>query len=69
MRVRFLLLLGCAAACVALSFAWREPWIGAVGLLVAFVAMFTDRDDVPVDDDRRAYEPTKTVRNMRARDR
>lgn len=67
--MRFVLLLGCAAACAALGFVWREPWIGAVGLLVAFAAMFTDRDDVPLDDEKRAYEPTATVRKMRARDR
>jgi hypothetical protein len=54
---------------VALSFVWREPWIGGVGLLVAFVAMFTDRDDVRTDDERASYETTKAVRNMRARDR
>ena len=37
--MKLLLLISCAVACVALSFAWREPWIGGVGLLVAFVAM------------------------------
>jgi hypothetical protein len=67
--VKLVLLLAVAAVCVALSFAWREPWIGGVGLLVAFAAMFTDRDDVRTDDERTSYETTKSVRNMRARDR
>ncbi|NEA24999.1 hypothetical protein [Actinomadura bangladeshensis] len=67
--MKLLLLLSVAAVCVALSFAWREPWIGGVGLLIAFVAMFTDRDDVRTDDERGSYETTKAVRNMRARDR
>ncbi|GAA1570838.1 hypothetical protein GCM10009678_61950 [Actinomadura kijaniata] len=57
-----------AIGCVALSFAWREPWIGGVGLLVAFIAMFTDRDDIDVED-KRSYETTKSVRNMRSRNR
>lgn len=63
--VKLLLLICCAVVCVALSFVWRQPWIGGVGLLVAFAAMFTDRDDVRVDDERRSYETTKAVRNMR----
>ncbi|MER7544274.1 hypothetical protein ABTW95_14825 [Spirillospora sp. NPDC127506] len=67
--MKLFLLLSAAAACVALSFVWREPWIGGVGLLVAFIAMFTDRDDVRTDDERASYETTKAVRNMRARDR
>lgn len=67
--MKLLLLISCAVACVALSFAWREPWIGGVGLLVAFVAMFTDRDDVRLDDERHSYETTKSVRNMRTPDR
>ncbi|MEU8345999.1 hypothetical protein SAMN05443665_103340 [Actinomadura meyerae] len=67
--VKLLLLISVAVACVALSFAWREPWIGGVGLLIAFVAMFTDRDDVRTDDERGSYETTKAVRNMRRRDR
>ncbi|WP_433324744.1 hypothetical protein [Spirillospora sp. CA-294931] len=66
--MKLLLLLSVAAACVALSFAWREPWIGGVGLLVGFVAMFTDRDDVEVDE-RHSYETHDTVRKMRSRDR
>nr|WP_221493611.1 hypothetical protein [Actinomadura coerulea] len=64
-----MVLIAVAVACVALSFAWREPWIGGVGLLVAFVAMFTDRDDVRLDDERGSYETTKSVRNMRRRGR
>ncbi|GGT54882.1 MULTISPECIES: hypothetical protein [Actinomadura] len=67
--MKLLLLIAVAVACVALSFAWREPWIGGVGLLVAFVAMFTDRDDVRLDDERGSYETTKSVRNMRRRGR
>jgi hypothetical protein len=67
--VKLLLLISVAVVCVALSFAWREPWIGGVGLLIAFVAMFTDRDDVRTDDERASYETTKSVRNMRRRDR
>ncbi|TDC82357.1 hypothetical protein [Actinomadura sp. 7K507] len=67
--MKLLLLMSVAAVCVALSFAWREPWIGGVGLLVAFVAMFTDRDDVRLDDERGSYETTKSVRNMRNHDR
>ncbi|GAA4371319.1 hypothetical protein AB0C69_11765 [Actinomadura sp. NPDC048032] len=67
--MKLLLLIAVAVACVALSFAWREPWIGGVGLLVAFVAMFTDRDDVRLDDERGSYETTKSVRNMRGRGR
>ena len=67
--MKLLLLIAVAVACVALSFAWREPWIGGVGLLVAFVAMFTDRDDVRLDDERGSYETTKSVRNMRGRAR
>ncbi|GAA2304558.1 hypothetical protein AB0C84_01660 [Actinomadura sp. NPDC048955] len=67
--MKLLLLIAVAVACVALSFAWREPWIGGVGLLVAFVAMFTDRDDVRLDDERGSYETTKSVRDMRRRDR
>lgn len=63
--MKLLLLIAVAAGCVALSFAWREPWIGGVGLLVAFVAMFTDRDDVRLDDERGSYETTKSVRDMR----
>lgn len=67
--MKLLVLIAVAVACVALSFAWREPWIGGVGLLVAFVAMFTDRDDVRLDDERGNYETTKSVRNMRRRGR
>ncbi|TDD33015.1 hypothetical protein E1287_20740 [Actinomadura sp. KC06] len=67
--MKLLLLISCAVVCVALSFAWREPWIGGVGLLVAFVAMFTDRDDVRLDEERGSYETTKAVRDMRRRDR
>ncbi|WP_149257184.1 hypothetical protein [Actinomadura sp. K4S16] len=67
--MKLLLLISVAVVCVALSFAWREPWIGGVGLLVAFVAMFTDRDDVRLDDERGSYETTKSVRNMRRRGR
>jgi hypothetical protein len=67
--VKLLLLLSVAAVCVALSFAWREPWLGGAGLLIAFVAMFTDRDDVRTDDERSSYETTKAVRNMRTRNR
>ncbi|GGP89049.1 hypothetical protein BKA00_000886 [Actinomadura coerulea] len=67
--MKLLVLIAVAVACVALSFAWREPWIGGVGLLVAFVAMFTDRDDVRLDDERGSYETTKSVRNMRRRGR
>ncbi|MEO3823764.1 hypothetical protein [Actinomadura sp. B10D3] len=63
--MKLLLLISVAGVCVALSFAWREPWIGGVGLLVAFIAMFTDRDDVRTDDERGSYETTKAVRNMR----
>ncbi|MGK5555842.1 hypothetical protein ACSNOI_29910 [Actinomadura kijaniata] len=66
--MKLLLLISVAVGCVALSFAWREPWIGGVGLLVAFVAMFTDRDDIEVED-KRSYETTKSVRNMRSRNR
>ncbi|QFG26015.1 hypothetical protein [Actinomadura sp. WMMB 499] len=64
--MKLLLLICCAVICVALSFAWREPWIGGLGLLIGFVAMFTDRDDVQVDDEKRSYETTKSVRNMRS---
>ncbi|WP_344587998.1 hypothetical protein [Actinomadura vinacea] len=67
--MKLLLLMSVALACVALSFAWKEPWIGGVGLLVAFVAMFTDRDDVRLDDEKGSYETTKSVRNMRSKDR
>ncbi|WP_433478571.1 hypothetical protein ACQPZP_16985 [Spirillospora sp. CA-142024] len=67
--MKLLLLISVAVVCVALSFAWREPWIGGVGLLVAFVAMFTDRDDVRLDEERGSYETTKSVRNMRGRNR
>ncbi|MFD0903111.1 hypothetical protein [Actinomadura sediminis] len=67
--MKLLLLISCAVVCVALSFAWREPWIGGVGLLIGFVAMFTDRDDVQVDDEKRSYETTKSVRNMRRGER
>ncbi|MFD0688529.1 hypothetical protein [Actinomadura fibrosa] len=67
--MKLLLLISCAVVCVALSFAWRQPWIGGVGLVIAFVAMFTDRDDVHVDDEKRSYETTKSVRNMRSRNR
>ncbi|MBE1535403.1 hypothetical protein [Actinomadura algeriensis] len=63
--MKLLLFISCAVACVALSFAWREAWIGGVGLLFGFLAMFTDRDDVQVDDEKRSYETTKSVRNMR----
>jgi hypothetical protein len=67
--VKLLLLMSVALVCVALSFAWKEPWIGGVGLLVAFVAMFTDRDDVRLDDEKRNYETSTSVRNMRSRNR
>lgn len=67
--MKLLLLISVAVVCVALSFVWREPWIGGIGLLVAFVAMFTDRDDVRLDDERGSYETTKSVRNMRGRNR
>ncbi|WP_433231684.1 hypothetical protein [Actinomadura formosensis] len=67
--MKLLLLISAAAVCVGLGFAWREPWIGGVGLLVAFAAMFTDRDDVPTDEERGSYETTAAVRNMRARNR
>ncbi|NDU73959.1 hypothetical protein GWI34_15130 [Actinomadura sp. DSM 109109] len=63
--MKLLLLIAVAVACVVLSFVWREPWIGGVGLLIAFVAMFTDRDDVRLDDERGSYETTKSVRDMR----
>ncbi|GAA2580693.1 hypothetical protein SMC26_20920 [Actinomadura fulvescens] len=66
--MKLLLLMSVAAVCVALSFVWKEPWIGGVGLLVAFVAMFTDRDDVRVDE-KQTYETDKSVRNMRSRHR
>ncbi|MFG2000253.1 hypothetical protein ACGFNU_13980 [Spirillospora sp. NPDC048911] len=66
--MKLLLLMSVAVGCVVLSFLWREPWIGGVGLLVAFVAMFTDRDDVRVDE-KRSYETEKSVRNMRSRHR
>ncbi|MFC5746119.1 hypothetical protein [Actinomadura rugatobispora] len=69
MPVKLLLLMSVALGCVALSFAWKEPWIGGVGLLVAFVAMFTDRDDVRLDDEKRDYETSASVRNMRGRNR
>lgn len=65
--MKLLLLICCAAGCVALSFVWRQPWIGGVGLLIAFVAMFTDRDDVRLDDERRGHETAKAVRDMRRR--
>ncbi|WP_395109599.1 hypothetical protein [Actinomadura sp. SCN-SB] len=67
--MKLLLLLAVAVGCVALSFAWKQPWIGGVGLLVAFVAMFTDRDDIPLDDEKRSYETTHSVRKMRSRHR
>ncbi|WP_067476100.1 hypothetical protein [Actinomadura hibisca] len=67
--MKLLLLVSVALGCLALSFVWREPWIGGVGLLIAFVAMFTDRDDVGTDDERSSYETTKSVRNMRSRNR
>lgn len=67
--MKLLLLIAVAVACVVLSFAWREPWIGGVGLLIAFVAMFTDRDDVRLDEERGSYETTESVRNMRRRGR
>ncbi|MFC9974145.1 hypothetical protein ACIBF1_44475 [Spirillospora sp. NPDC050679] len=67
--MKLLLLVSVALGCLALSFVWREPWIGGVGLLIAFVAMFTDRDDVRTDDERSSYETTKSVRNMRSRNR
>ena len=67
--MKLLLLICCAAACVVLAFVWRQPWIGGVGLLIGFVAMFTDRDDVRLDDERGSYETTKSVRNMRHRHR
>ncbi|HEY8479406.1 MAG TPA: hypothetical protein VIL71_06195 [Spirillospora sp.] len=67
--MKLLLLVSCAVVCVALSFVWREPWIGGVGLLIGFAAMFTDRDDVPLDDERNRYETTASVRRMRARNR
>ncbi|MBW8481164.1 hypothetical protein [Actinomadura parmotrematis] len=66
--MKLLFLLAVAAVCIGLSFYWRAPWIGGVGLLVAFVAMFTDRDDVS-DDDQSGYETSKSVRNMRSRNR
>ncbi|MQY02188.1 hypothetical protein [Actinomadura macrotermitis] len=66
--MKLLFLLAVAGVCLTLSFVWREPWIGGVGLLVAFAAMFTDRDDVH-DDDKSSYETTKSVRNMRSRNR
>ncbi|GGV25114.1 hypothetical protein GCM10010182_54630 [Actinomadura cremea] len=64
--MKLLLFVSCAVICVALSFTWREPWIGGLGLLFGFFAMFTDRDDVQVDDEKRSYETTKSVRNMRS---
>ncbi|MCP2338139.1 hypothetical protein [Actinomadura rupiterrae] len=67
--VKLLLLVLVAAAFVAAGFYWQQPWIGAVGLLVMFVGMFTDRDDVANDDEKRSFETTKSVRNMRTRDR
>ncbi|MEW2355095.1 hypothetical protein [Spirillospora sp. NPDC029432] len=67
--MKLLLLMTVALGCLALAFVWKEPWIGGVGLLVAFVAMFTDRDDVRLDDERGSYETHKSVRNMRSRNR
>ncbi|MFB4316137.1 hypothetical protein [Actinomadura sp. 21ATH] len=67
--MKLLLLMTVALGCLALAFVWKEPWIGGVGLLVAFVAMFTDRDDVRLDDERGTYETHKSVRNMRSRNR
>ncbi|MFI0445328.1 hypothetical protein [Actinomadura sp. 6N118] len=66
--MKLLLLMSVAVVCVALSFVWREPWIGGVGLLVAFAAMFTDRDDVRVHE-KSSYETEKSVRNMRSKHR
>ncbi|WP_018657148.1 hypothetical protein [Actinomadura flavalba] len=66
--MKLLLLLTVAGVCVALSFLWREPWIGGVGLLIGFVAMFTDRDDVEVHE-KNGYETGKSERNMRSRNR
>ncbi|MWA05044.1 hypothetical protein F8568_032715 [Actinomadura sp. LD22] len=67
--MKLLLLIAVAVACVAAGFVWREPWIGGVGLLVGFAAMFTDRDDVKLDEEKGSYETTKSVRNMRSRHR
>ena len=67
--MKLLLFVTVALVCVALSFVWKQPWIGGIGLLVAFVGMFTDRDDVSVDDEKRSYETTKSVRNMRSKHR
>jgi NADH:ubiquinone oxidoreductase subunit 6 (subunit J) len=67
-NVKLLFLMSVAVVCVALAFVYKEPWIGGVGLLIAFVAMFTDRDDVKVDE-RGSYETEKSVRNMRSRNR
>ncbi|WP_019630613.1 hypothetical protein [Actinomadura atramentaria] len=65
--MKLFILMSIAAVCVALSFVWRTPWIGGVGLLVAFAGMFTDRNDVNVGDD--GYETSDSVRKMRSRDR
>jgi hypothetical protein len=67
--MKLLLLMSVALGCVALSFAWGEPWIGGVGLLIAFVAMFTDRDDVRLDEEKGSYETHTSIRNMRERNR
>ncbi|MEV4259519.1 hypothetical protein AB0J52_40705 [Spirillospora sp. NPDC049652] len=67
--MKLLLLMLVAAGFVAAGFYWRQPWIGAVGLLVLFAGMFTDRDDVANDEEKRSFETTKSVRNMRNRDR
>lgn len=64
--MKLLLLMSVAVVCVALAFVWKSPWIGGVGLLIAFVAMFTDRDDVKVHE-RGSYETEKSVRNMRSK--
>ncbi|QXJ25500.1 hypothetical protein AGRA3207_007002 [Actinomadura graeca] len=67
--MKLLLLIACAVVCVVLGFAWKQPWIGGAGLLVAFIAMFTDGDEVSVADEKDACETSTSVRNMRDRDR
>jgi hypothetical protein len=67
--MKLLLLMVIALGCMALSFAWAEAWIGGVGLLIAFVAMFTDRDDVRLDEEKGSYETHTSIRNMRGKNR
>jgi hypothetical protein len=63
--LKYFLIITCAVGLVALSLMWSRPWLGGVGLLVGFCAMWMDRDPVRVEGRERDLEGTLEIRRMR----